>query len=416
MAAAGAVPLVLEAHIVGRRPWPCIVPASASSSRDARAWLLAYCVAGLKTSPNVAVRPSAELAFSWLTDDVTLVQRTGCKAKEMEGDGRIRRYRHALPLFVASMALQCPGGAVAFMSRSQNASLTSKVKVAPLFGTMLRQSLLKASGKKRKGPTPKGGFNDNSRSLPVISLDFLIGVTREALFRQRRITEALQEQDGKQEEQKANDSVKKRRIQIEENVAKIKEIQNEIKDLHQAPTVDVDLDTLQAIKDKLIELGFRSLLSQGPDGWKHVRELCRSSKAEFGRPADFNGLVLKSPLGVPILVGRKGGHHDEVLRRVAQGNDLWFQVEDYSGSRVLLRTSLMRGLKNSKACRQAAADIAAYFSDYRRFDSVPIMYTDSKRVAKRGSKIGQMRKRKSLGTIYGLPGNVSDICKGKEPI
>jgi len=199
-------------------------------------------------------------------------------------------------------------------------------------------------------------------------------------------------------------------------MAKIKEMQNEIKDLHQSPTVDVDLDTLQAIKDKLIELGFRSLLSQGPDGWKHVRELCGSSKAEFGRPADFNGLVLKSPLGVPILVGRKGGHHDEVLRRVAQGNDLWFQVEDYSGSRVLLRTSLMRGLKNSKACRQAAADIAAYFSDYRRFDSVPIMYTDSKRVAKRGSKIGQMRKRKSLGTIYGLPGNVSDICKGKEPI
>ena len=332
----------------------------------------------------------------------------------MEGDGRIRRYRHALPLFVASMALQCPGGAVAFLSRSQNGSLTSKVKVAPLFGTMLRQSLLKkASRQKRKGPTPKGGANDNSRSAPVLSVDFLIGVTREALFRQRRVLEALQEQDDKQE---SNDSVKRRRIQIQENMTKIKEMQNEIKEIHQSPTVDVDLDTLQAIKDKLIELGFRSLLSQGPDGWKHVRELCRSSKAEFGRPADFNGLVLKSPLGVPILVGRKGAHHDEVLRRIAQGNDLWFQVEDYSGSRVLLRTSLMRGLKNSKACRQAAADIAAYFSDYRRFDSVPIMYTDSKRVAKRGSKIGQMRKRKSLGTIYGYPGNVSDICKGKEPV
>ena len=365
--------------------------------------------------------------------------------------GRIRRYRHTLPLLVASMALQCPGGSDAFMSPSQNGSLTRKVKVAPLFGTMLRQSLLKkASGQKRKGPTPKdGGVNDNSRSMPVISVDFLIGVTREALFRQRRILEALQEQDDKQdeqkandsvkkrriqiqenmtkikeiqneqddkqEEQKANDSVKKRRIQIQENMAKIKEIQKEIKNLHQS-TVDVDFDTLQAIKDKLIELGFRSLLSQGPDGWKHVQELRRSSKAEFGRPADFNGLVFKSPLGVPILVGRKGGHHDEVLRRISQGNDLWFQVEDYSGSRVLLRSSLARGLKNSKTCIQTAADIAAYFSDYRqRFDSVPIMYTDSKRVAKRGSKIGQMRKRKSLGAIYGYPGNVFDMCKGKEP-
>ena len=304
------------------------------------------------------------------------------------------------------------------MSPSQNGSLTRKVKVAPLFGTMLRQSLLKkASGQKRKGPTPKdGGVNDNSRSVPVISVDFLIGVTREALFRQRRILEALQKQDDKQEEQKANDSVKKRRIQIQENIAKIKEIQKEIKNLHQSPMADVDLDTLQAIKGKLIELGFRSLLSQSPDSWKHVQELCRSSKAEFGRPADFNGLVFKSPLGVPILVGRKGGHHDEVLRRISQGNDLWFQVEDYSGSRVLLRSSLARGLKNSKTCIQTAADIAAYFSDYRqRFDSVPIMYTDSKRVAKRGSKIGQMRKRKSLGAIYGYPGNVFDMCKGKEP-
>jgi len=284
---------------------------------------------------------------------------------------------------------------------------------------MLRTALLKkaTTGQKRKSPTLRGDNKKNSRCAPIISFEFLDGVTREALFRQRRILQALQEQnEQEQNQEEATESVKKRREQVQENMAKLKGIQITIKDLLRSPTADVDLDELQTIKEQLTELGFQSLMAQGPDKWKHVQELCRNSKAEFGRPAGFTGLVYKSPLGVPILVGRKGAHNDEVLRRISQGSDVWFQVDDYSGSRVLLRTSLAKGLKNSKLCQQAAADLAAYYSDYRgRFESVPIMYTDSKNVAKRGSKKGQMRKRKSLGTVYGYPGNVYAMCKGKEP-
>jgi hypothetical protein len=103
---------------------------------------------------------------------------------------------------------------------------------------------------------------------------------------------------------------------------------------------------------------------------------------------------------------------------------LWFQVEDYSGSRVLLRTSVMRGLRGSKECMQIAADLAARFSDHY-YDNhetnddgvvsikIPVMYCDSKKVAKRGSKVGQMRQGKSMGRLFGDPRNVEEMTKGK---
>ena len=72
-----------------------------------------------------------------------------------------------------------------------------------------------------------------------------------------------------------------------------------------------------------------------------------------------------------------------------------------------------------------AADLAAYYSVWGRdhynnkkidcFDTVPVMYTDSKHVAKRGTKVGRMRKRKSLGRLMGRPSSVESIARELEP-
>jgi len=48
-------------------------------------------------------------------------------------------------------------------------------------------------------------------------------------------------------------------------------------------------------------------------------------------------------------------------------------------------------------------------------DAVPVIYTDSKHVAKRGTKVRRTRKRKSMGRLMGRPSNVEDITKGLEP-
>merc|ERR1712028_169071 len=149
-----------------------------------------------------------------------------------------------------------------------------------------------------------------------------------------------------------------------------------------------------------------------------------SNDNDYGRPRGFEGLVFQSPLGVPCLVGKRNCHKDETLRRVAQGADLWFQSKDYHGSRVLLRSSLVRGTKNSKRCLQFAADLAATYSalhsqhqhhEHQREGEILIMYTDSKNVAKRGGKVGTMKKKKSFGTIVGYPANVHTITNELEP-
>lgn len=72
------------------------------------------------------------------------------------------------------------------------------------------------------------------------------------------------------------------------------------------------------------------------------------ARAQWGRPEGFDGLVLESPHGIPILVSPHR-FSDELLRRVSRGTDLWFQVAKGRGSRVLLRTSMVRSI--ARRCR-----------------------------------------------------------------
>ena len=86
-----------------------------------------------------------------------------------------------------------------------------------------------------------------------------------------------------------------------------------------------------------------------------------------------------------------------------------------SSSRVLLRTSLRRELtKSSRECQEMAADLAAYFSPLRNSETVEIMFTDSKHVAKRGSRVGQMKESKKLGTLFANPRRVEELARSAQ--
>ena len=137
-----------------------------------------------------------------------------------------------------------------------------------------------------------------------------------------------------------------------------------------------------------------------------------AARDQFGRPAGFDGLVISSPRGVPILVARRS-FSDELLRRVGRGADLWFQAVEGRGSRVLLRTSCVPSLsKSPRECMEFAADLAAYFGGGARGDdAVEVMYTDSRRVAKRGSRVGQLKPKKRLGTVWARPDRVADAAR-----
>jgi len=258
--------------------------------------------------------------------------------------------------------------------------------------------------------TPKS--QKKMRSQPsTINAKFLSSVISEALYRQDLILDALDDQDVT----KASSSLEKRRAEVCTSIEKLLLLKSHLHldELHissKSPTFDQERK-IQNIHKSIVKLGFGSILNLPSSSWKHKI----NQKTEFGRPKDWTGLVFHTPLGVPILIGKKGSHNDETLRRISQGSDLWFQVEDYAGSRVLLRTSLIKGFKNSKVCKQMAADLAAYYSDYRTYDDVLVMYTDSRRVAKRGSRVGQMKRKKSIGKMFGSPSHVVDKARGQEP-
>ena len=107
-------------------------------------------------------------------------------------------------------------------------------------------------------------------------------------------------------------------------------------------------------------------------------------RSQWGRPDGFDGLVIESQRGVPILIARRS-FKDALLRRICRGSE-------GSGSRVLLRTSMLPNLARSpRECMEMAADCAAFFSDWRcSIEDVGVMFTDSRHVAKRGTRVGQL--------------------------
>lgn len=278
-----------------------------------------------------------------------------------------------------------------------------------LHGVLSPSQIMRASSNiERRGASTAPDHN---------SVDYYHLVLVEIKSRQKRIFDALQlelKKDHGPSAGKKEDSIthktkaSKKLMSITERKAEITIVLNKIQD------IEKDLKrraSLPLARQSIIELGFESILTESPDKFTTQQTI----RKEFGRPNGYDGLIFYTPLGVPILVGKKGSHSDETLRRISQGMDLWFQIEGYCGSRVLLRTSLKKSLKGSKMCIQMAADLAAYYSDYRWENEVPIMYTDSRHVAKRGTKKGQMKKQKSFGRIIGHPKSMEDVAGGKEP-
>lgn len=303
---------------------------------------------------------------------------------------------------------------------------THRLSKSTLNGVLSRSAIMKNAA--TSSTSRAGNAEKKKEQQEYLSKSFLSDAIDEAIHRQIRAVEALElaimsnrnAHDSTTDILKENvetstvdsnedsstlDRMISRQRDVNQSIESLKDLKLEVKELK--PT----LSDLVSSRDKFNELGFGSILKQPMESWKTKRE----KDVEFGRPLGFDGLLFYSPLGVPILVGRMNAHKDDVMRNAAQGADLWFQVEDYNGSRVLLRSSQVRGTKGSKQCRQMAADLAASYSTWGdEFDTVPVMYTDSRKVAKRGSKVGNMKQNKSLGTMYGRPGDVAGIRKASD--
>ena len=85
--------------------------------------------------------------------------------------------------------------------------------------------------------------------------------------------------------------------------------------------------------------------------------------------------------GYEILVGRSSRENDELTFRVANADDFWMHVGDYSGSHVVVRNpAKVRRIPDNVLTR--AAQLAAFFSQARNSSKVEVHYTQRKYVSK----------------------------------
>lgn len=269
-------------------------------------------------------------------------------------------------------------------------------------------------------------FASLARALHVPEYRILSGALAEASSRQARIRHALEQQLSKAsslppadledtKNAKTAEKARRRAEQIPIRLDEVAGVERQIESLSARLALD-DTASLADLRRDLEADALLGAILREFDPEAHAR-----TSEGRGRPAGFDGLVLSTPRGIPVLVGRQGADTDEAMRRAASGRDLWFQVRDLDGARVLLRTSMARGLEGSRECQQFAADLAAYFSDSRGAggeddddDYVEIMFTDSRHVAKRGSRVGQMKDNKKLGIVRGRPAAVAEVARAAQ--
>ncbi|GAB4532902.1 MAG: NFACT RNA binding domain-containing protein [Pleurocapsa sp.] len=147
-----------------------------------------------------------------------------------------------------------------------------------------------------------------------------------------------------------------------------------------------DLQTLEEIRDELIEEGYFITERQGD----------RSKDDGDSQPHRYT-----TPSGHQIWIGKNNRQNDILTFRTAVDYDLWFHSQEIPGSHVLLR--LEPGSVPSESELQLTADLAAYYSQARESELVPVVYTKPKNVYKpKGAKPG-MAIYKQETIIWGRP-------------
>jgi predicted ribosome quality control (RQC) complex YloA/Tae2 family protein len=148
-----------------------------------------------------------------------------------------------------------------------------------------------------------------------------------------------------------------------------------------------DLEALIEIEQELIQQGYLVVPDYRPPAGG------RSPAEGFRR--------YLSPDGLPVLVGRNNRQNDQLITTVATDYDLWFHSQEIPGSHVLLRVE--PGQVPSDGDRQYAADLAAYFSQARLADQVPVVYTQPRHVYKpKGARPGMVVYKQET-VIWGQP-------------
>jgi predicted ribosome quality control (RQC) complex YloA/Tae2 family protein len=146
-----------------------------------------------------------------------------------------------------------------------------------------------------------------------------------------------------------------------------------------------DLQTLLEIKEELIA-----------EKYFEDSQYAKSPQKQESQPYRY-----LSPSGFEVLIGRNNRQNDRLTFRTATDYDLWFHSQEIPGSHVLLR--LKPGAIPDREDLNFTANLAAYYSQGRESQQIPIVYTKPKSVYKpKGAKPGMAIYKKET-IIWGYP-------------
>jgi predicted ribosome quality control (RQC) complex YloA/Tae2 family protein len=224
---------------------------------------------------------------------------------------------------------------------------------------------------------------------------------------------------------RSRDAVTPLLTEVELEIAYLQQVETALKQ-----TEIVDLAAIEDIRDELIQQGYLAppayrsdrpkVISHGNRKDKPIahqrstKSTTKGSNAKGSSKGSSKGKPSKdqpestsqprryqTPNGYELLIGRNNRQNDILTFRTAGDYDLWFHTQEIPGSHVLLR--LPAGIVPDDTDLQGVADLAAYYSQARLSDRVPVVYTAPKHVYKpKGAKPG-MAIYKQETVIWGNP-------------
>ena len=183
---------------------------------------------------------------------------------------------------------------------------------------------------------------------------------------------------------RAKDAVKPLLQAVISEINYLEQIKTSLNQLENYDSAE-DLETLEEIRDELIQQNY----------------LKSDRQNQTNTNNDSKPHIYTTPSGFELWIGRNNRQNDRLTFRTAGDYDLWFHTQEIPGSHLLLR--LEPGTVPDEADLQFSADLAAYYSQGRESEQVPVVYTKPKHVYKpKGAKPG-MAIYKQERVIWGRP-------------
>lgn len=150
-----------------------------------------------------------------------------------------------------------------------------------------------------------------------------------------------------------------------------------------------NLEQLQSLEQEINDLSGQRP-AQGAKGR-------RRDKTQPGPPRP---LVLNTPRGLAVQIGRNHHQNEWIALRQARRGDLWFHAQELPGSHVVLKSSQAHA---EDADLQWAADLAAHFSRGRANGKVPVLMVPVEELQRiPGAAAGTVRHRGGQ-VLWGVP-------------